>query len=97
MPEIPPEIRIVYCQGCGYLARALQLHAQIQEELEWGSRLEKGPDGVFEVRVNGRVVAEKRNGLLPEDLPTLHAIAREVSLQQRAARRPARGPVEGAR
>lgn len=61
------EVTIKYCKPCGYLKRAEKMAELLSGELKIESRLIPGAGGIFEITVNGNVVARKTKEGFPDN------------------------------
>jgi selenoprotein W-related protein len=71
------KVVIEYCKPCGYLPRATDVANVLKDRLGVDAELLAGTAGIFEVRVNGIVVAKRTRGHFP--------VAEEVVTQVAAA------------
>ncbi|MGA9523611.1 MAG: Rdx family protein [Myxococcaceae bacterium] len=71
-------VRITYCDSCGYEPRAARAAAALKEELGVEAELVPGVGGVFQVEVDGKVVAQRNFMGLPSDQEIVNAVARIV-------------------
>ena len=53
------EVSITYCKPCGYLRRAEDAAAELQKQLGIAATLVPGKGGIFQVQVDGKIVARK--------------------------------------
>jgi selenoprotein W-related protein len=60
------------------LPRATRAAAALKEELELESELIKGSGGIFEVAVDGKVVAKKSLGQFPSEKDVVDAVGKAV-------------------
>ncbi|MBY6242922.1 SelT/SelW/SelH family protein [Methylosinus sp. Sm6] len=60
------DITITYCKPCCYEKRAAETAEALQRDLSVTARLVAGKGGIFEVRVNGEVVAKRIKGHFPD-------------------------------
>lgn len=60
------EISIVYCKPCGYLRHAEAAALRLSEQLGVAAEIVPGKGGIFEVRVDGDVVAKRVKGHFPD-------------------------------
>jgi len=59
-------VSIVYCKPCGYEKRATDAAAELQKQLGVTATLVPGTGGIFEVQVDGKVVAKRTLGQFPD-------------------------------
>jgi|ADKI01.1.fsa_nt_gi selenoprotein W-related protein len=66
-------VRIVYCQPCGYMPKALDMAQKLLESYgmvynkKFGVSLEPGDQGIFDVYLDDRLIfSKKEEGRLPE-------------------------------
>lgn len=59
------DVTIIYCKPCRYDARAKEAADALKRELSIRARLVPGKGGIFEVRVDDKVVAKRVNGHFP--------------------------------
>lgn len=69
------EVSIVYCKPCGYAGRAAEAAAALQKQLKLAASLTPGKGGIFEVRVNGTVVAKRSKGHFPDPAEIVSAVS----------------------
>lgn len=60
------EVSIVYCKPCGYAGRAAEAAAALKKQLDLTAIVSPGKGGIFEVRVNDRLVAKRSKGHFPD-------------------------------
>ncbi|WP_416799047.1 SelT/SelW/SelH family protein [Ciceribacter azotifigens] len=60
------EVTITYCNPCGYGKRAVEAADALRRDLSVTANLVAGKGGIFEVRVNGEVVAKRIKGHFPD-------------------------------
>lgn len=53
-------LKIIYCAESGFFARATGLAKRIERMFGIRASLEEGHDGIYEVRMNGRIVHSNR-------------------------------------
>lgn len=73
-----PDVSITYCKPCGYQQRAADVAAELQKQLGIGATLVPGKGGIFEVQVDGKVVAKKRLWHFPDAKEIVAAVASAV-------------------
>jgi selenoprotein W-related protein len=73
-----PEVSITYCKPCGYLRRAEDVAAELQKQLGIAATLVPGKGGIFQVQVDGKVVARKRLWHFPDATEIVEAVAGAV-------------------
>ncbi|MBN2817933.1 MAG: haloalkane dehalogenase [Bacteroidales bacterium] len=61
------QIVITYCKPCGYLKRALNLSELINKETGREISLKPGKGGIFEISVNGKVIAKRTREGFPDE------------------------------
>lgn len=69
------EVSIVYCKPCGYAGRAADAAAALQKQLKLTASLSPGTGGIFEVRVNDKVVAKRSKGHFPDTAEIVAAVS----------------------
>jgi selenoprotein W-related protein len=69
------DITIIYCQPCGYRKRAEDAAAELQKELNITATLLPGKGGIFEVQVDGKVVAKRARGHFPDTTEITAAVS----------------------
>jgi selenoprotein W-related protein len=69
------DIAIVYCQPCGYRKRAEDAAAELRKELNIAAKLVPGKGGIFEVQVDGKVVAKRAKGHFPDTAEITAAVS----------------------
>ena len=74
MPQVP-KVSIVYCKPCGYAARAAEAAAALQQQLRLTATVSPGSGGIFEVRVNDKVVARRSRTHFPDTAEIVAAIS----------------------
>jgi selenoprotein W-related protein len=72
------EVSITYCKPCGYLRRAEDAAAELQKQLGIAATLVPGKGGIFQVQVDGKVVAKKRLWHFPDAKEIVEAVADAV-------------------
>ena len=73
-----PDVSITYCKPCGYLRRAEDAAAELKKELGVDATLIPGTGGIFQVQVDGKVVAKKRLFHFPDAKEIVTAVAGAV-------------------
>jgi selenoprotein W-related protein len=73
-----PDVSITYCKPCGYLSRAEAAAAELKKELGVDATLIPGKGGIFQVEVDGKVVAKKRLFHFPDAKEIVTAVAGAV-------------------
>jgi len=68
-------VSIVYCQPCGYEKRAADVAAELRRQLDVAAKLVPGKGGIFEVQVDGKVVAARASGYFPDAADIVAAVA----------------------
>lgn len=61
------ELVINYCRSCGYIKQATKAAELIKKELGVDAQLIPGKGGIFNIAVNGKIVAKKTRAGFPED------------------------------
>jgi selenoprotein W-related protein len=69
------DVSIVYCKPCGYAGRAAQAAAALRKQLKLAATLSPGKGGIFEVRVDDRVVAKRTKGHFPDTAEIVAAVS----------------------
>ncbi|NOU20033.1 MAG: SelT/SelW/SelH family protein [Bacteroidales bacterium] len=72
------EVIIKYCKPCGYLKRAEKV-AELSNELKIDPKLISGQGGIFEIAVDGKVVAKSTRSGFPSKDEIVAAVASELS------------------
>jgi selenoprotein W-related protein len=72
------DVSITYCKPCGYLNRAEAAAAELKKELGVDATLIAGKGGIFQVEVDGKVVAQKRLFHFPDAKEIVTAVAGAV-------------------
>jgi selenoprotein W-related protein len=72
------EVSITYCKPCGYLRRAEDAAAELQKQLGIAATLVPGKGGIFQVEVDGKVVARKRLWHFPDAKEIVAAVGDAV-------------------
>ncbi len=73
-----PDVSITYCKPCGYLPKAEAAAAELQKQLGVDATLIPGKGGIFQVQVDGKVVAKKRLFHFPDAKEIVAAVAGAV-------------------
>jgi selenoprotein W-related protein len=73
-----PDVSITYCKPCGYLKRAEDVAAELKTKLGVDATLVPGKGGIFEVQVDGKVVAKKKLLSFPDATEIVNAVAGAV-------------------
>lgn len=68
-------VSIVYCKPCGYLKRATDASAALQEKFGLAATLVPGKGGIFEVRVDDEVVTKRAPGHFPDTAEIVKAVS----------------------
>ncbi len=71
-------VSIIYCKPCGYEKRAVAAAAALKKELKLAADLVPGKGGIFEVRVDDKVVAKRSTGHFPDETEIVRAVAAAV-------------------
>lgn len=69
------EISIIYCKPCGYLKRAEDAASALRERLDIEAELVPGTGGIFEVRVDDKVVAQRSREGFPDPAEVVAAVS----------------------
>lgn len=69
------DVSIVYCKPCGYQKRAADAAAELQRQLGVAASLVPGKGGIFEVQVEGNVVATRKQGHFPDTKEIVAAVS----------------------
>lgn len=69
------DVSIVYCKPCGYEKRAVAAADALQKELKLAANLVPGKGGIFEVRVDDKVVAKRSMGHFPDEPEIVKAVS----------------------
>jgi selenoprotein W-related protein len=72
------EVSITYCKPCGYLRRAEDAAAELQKQLGIAATLVPGKGGIFQVEVDGKIVAKKRLWHFPDAKEIVAAVGDAV-------------------
>jgi selenoprotein W-related protein len=67
---------ITYCRPCGYETRAKIAAAELQKCVGVAATLRPGTGGIFEVAVDGTVVARRTKGHFPDAAAIVAAVSR---------------------
>lgn len=70
---------ITYCKPCKYEDRAVRAAAAIKEEFGMTAELVPAKGGIFEVAVDGAVVAKRSRGNFPDESAIVAAVAQALS------------------
>ena len=73
-----PDVSITYCKPCGYLGRAEDAAAELKRELGVDATLIPGKGGIFQVEVDGKIVAKKKLFHFPDVKEIVTAVAGAV-------------------
>jgi selenoprotein W-related protein len=68
-------VSIIYCKPCGYEKRAAVAAAALNKELKLTASLVPGKGGIFEVRVDDKVVAKRSMGHFPDEAEIVKAVS----------------------
>jgi len=60
-------IQITYCKPCGYRARAQRVADALRDQLGVQVELVAGKGGIFEIAVDGKMVARRRRDGFPSE------------------------------
>jgi len=69
------DVSIIYCKPCGYEKRAVAAADALSKELKLKASLVPGKGGIFEVRVDDKVVAKRAMGHFPEPPEIVKAVS----------------------
>jgi selenoprotein W-related protein len=72
-------VSITYCKPCGYEKRAAEAAAALREKLALTATLVPGKGGIFEVRVDGEIVARRVKGHFPETTEIVKTVSAVVT------------------
>ena len=62
------DIEIIYCTMCNYKPAAARLAAELKKNFNVDARLTQGSKGIFDVKVDGKLVYSKfETGRFPDD------------------------------
>ncbi|HXF88475.1 MAG TPA: Rdx family protein [Xanthobacteraceae bacterium] len=68
-------VSIVYCKPCGYFRRATDAAAALEKKLGIVATLVPGKGGIFEVRVDDKVVIKRGQDHFPDTNEIVAAVA----------------------
>ena len=71
-------LSIIYCRPCGYQKRASEAAAELKKQLKVKAELVPGSGGIFEVKVNEKIVAKREKGHFPDTADIVAAVAAEL-------------------
>ena len=60
------DLSITYCRPCGYEMRAREAATLLRERLGLDAELVPGKGGVFDVKLDGKVIARRVKGHFPD-------------------------------
>ncbi|PAY11107.1 MULTISPECIES: SelT/SelW/SelH family protein [Bradyrhizobium] len=69
------DLSITYCRPCGYEKRARAAATLLHERLGLDAELVPGKGGVFEVKLDGKVIARRVKGHFPDAEEIVAAVA----------------------
>ncbi|SED84952.1 SelT/SelW/SelH family protein [Bradyrhizobium erythrophlei] len=69
------DLSIIYCRPCGYEKRAREAAALLRQRLRLDPELVPGKGGVFEVKLDGKVIARRVKGHFPDAAEIVTAVA----------------------
>ncbi|QIG96962.1 MULTISPECIES: SelT/SelW/SelH family protein [unclassified Bradyrhizobium] len=69
------DLSIIYCRPCGYEKRAREAAALLRERFGLDAALVPGKGGIFEVRLDGKVIARRVKGHFPDASEIVTAVA----------------------
>jgi selenoprotein W-related protein len=69
------DVSIIYCKPCGYEKRASDAAAALRDQLKLAANLVPGTGGIFEVRVDDKVVAKRAHGHFPDAREIVEAVS----------------------
>jgi selenoprotein W-related protein len=72
------DVSITYCKPCGYLNRAEEAAAELKKQFGVNATLVPGKGGIFQVQVDGKVVAKKRLWHFPDTKEIVAAVGGAV-------------------
>ncbi len=68
------DVTITFCNPCGYGTRAADAADALQRDLSVVTKLVAGKGGIFEVRVDGEIVAKRIKGHFPDTREIVAAV-----------------------
>jgi selenoprotein W-related protein len=68
-------VSIIYCKPCGYEKRASDAATALRDQLKLTANLVPGTGGIFEVRVDDKVVAKRAHGHFPDAREIVEAVS----------------------
>ncbi|MCC8955470.1 SelT/SelW/SelH family protein [Bradyrhizobium sp. Pear77] len=69
------DLSITYCRPCGYEKRAREAAALLRERLGLDPELLPGKGGVFEIKLDGKVIAKRVKGHFSDAAEIVTAVA----------------------
>jgi selenoprotein W-related protein len=72
------QVSIIYCRPCGYEKRAKDAVAALRSQCALDAELVRGTGGIFEVKVDGRIVAKRGRGHFPSSEEIVAAVSAAV-------------------
>jgi selenoprotein W-related protein len=69
------DVTIIYCGPCGYGKRAAEAADALERDLSVTAKLVAGKGGIFEVRVNGEIVAKRVKGHFPDSAEVVGSVS----------------------
>ncbi|WP_375785513.1 SelT/SelW/SelH family protein [Bradyrhizobium sp. Pha-3] len=69
------DLSIIYCRPCGYEKRAREAAALLRERLGLDPELVPGKGGVFEIKLDGKVIARRAKRHFPDAAEIVTAVA----------------------
>jgi selenoprotein W-related protein len=73
------DVVITYCKPCGYLKHAQAAAAAINEKLGVDAQLVPGKGGIFQIAVDGQVVAKRTSAGFPKEDDVVAALQEALS------------------
>ncbi|GIH05133.1 hypothetical protein Rhe02_32000 [Rhizocola hellebori] len=70
---------ITYCKPCGYLKRAQSTATALNDKFGVEAELVPGKGGIFQIAVDGEIVAKRTSGGFPKDEEVLQAVQRALA------------------
>jgi selenoprotein W-related protein len=68
------EVLITYCRPCGYAKRAEEIAAALKEVLHVDAKVVPGKGGIFNISVEGKVVAKRTREGFPSKEQVIKAV-----------------------
>ncbi|MDF1613281.1 Rdx family protein [Stygiobacter electus] len=76
------EIVINYCKPCGYIKQATKAAELLKNELGIEAELMPGKGGIFNITVNGEIVAKRTRYGFPQDEEILKGVSGKINNQK---------------